>query len=39
MTDLNKDGQMSTALSYSRDADKDTFDLEEFIDLFGKNQV
>lgn len=29
-------GQMSTALSYSRNADKDTFDLEEFIDLFWK---
>ncbi len=29
-------GQMSTALSYSRDANKGTFDLEEFIDLFWK---
>jgi type II restriction enzyme len=29
-------GQMSTALNYSRDANKETFDLEEFIDLFWK---
>jgi len=27
-------GQMSAALNYSRDAKKETFDLEEFIDLF-----
>lgn len=27
-------GQMSTALNYSRDANKETFDLEEFIGLF-----
>lgn len=27
-------GQMSTALNYSRDAKKETFNLEEFIDLF-----
>jgi type II restriction enzyme len=27
-------GQMSTALNYSRDATKETFDLEKFIDLF-----
>lgn len=27
-------GQMSTALNYSRDANKETFDLEKFIDLF-----
>ena len=29
-------GQMSTALNYSRDANKESFDLEEFIDLFWK---
>lgn len=27
-------GQMSTALNYSRDANKETFDLQEFIELF-----
>lgn len=27
-------GQMSTALNYSREANKETFDLEEFIELF-----